>query len=95
MSTAPYMPFRGYESCPTFDPKVPRTLPRYFADLDDLFATCSVTSDTTKKQYVTYYIDIDTSNLWEYLPLHDPTVPYANFISSIIALYPGADDNCK
>jgi hypothetical protein len=95
MSTAPYMPFRGHELCLTFNLKVLHTLPRYFADLDDLFAICSVTSNTTKKQYVTYYIDIDTSDLWKYLPSHDPAVPYTNFVSAIIALYPGADDDHK
>ena len=98
MSTAPTvgMPARGDRSAPQFDPKQPRELRRYFADLDFHFARTGTVDDEQKKKHACRYVDIDTSELWEAIPqFADATVAYADFMLAIYALYPGSEEERK
>jgi hypothetical protein len=61
----PAMPARGDRTAPTFDPKQPRELRRYFSDIELLFTRSNITDDQQKKASVCRYVDIDTSELWE------------------------------
>jgi hypothetical protein len=90
------MPARGDRSAPRFDPKQPRELRRYFADLDFVFQRANVTTDQSKKQHACRYADVDTSELWEALPAcTDNTKTYDEFKAEVLALYPGAEEERK
>ncbi|OSD04852.1 hypothetical protein PYCCODRAFT_1363312, partial [Trametes coccinea BRFM310] len=81
---------------PYFDPNNPRTLRRFFQDLEALFERSGVESDAQKKQWVLRYFSIDVADLCENLPeCADETKTYDDFKRAIIALYPGADDSRK
>ncbi|KAI9064920.1 hypothetical protein FKP32DRAFT_1611013 [Trametes sanguinea] len=90
------MPPRGDPRAPYFDPDNPRTLRRFFQDLEALFERSGVESDAQKKQWVLRYFSIDVADLCENLPeCADDTKTYEDFKRAIIALYPGADDSRK
>ena len=90
------MPVRGDRSAPRFDPKQPRELRRYFADLEFAFGRASVTDETEQKKHATRYVDVDTSELWETLPeFSDNHKSFKDFVAAISALYPGADEERK
>ncbi|ETW79917.1 hypothetical protein HETIRDRAFT_322855 [Heterobasidion irregulare TC 32-1] len=90
----PTMPARGDRSAPTFDPSRPRTLRRYFADLDFHFVHSAVNSDLERKRHACRFADLDTSDLWESLPtFSDHAKTYQDFCDSVYKLYPGADDD--
>lgn len=90
------MPSRGDRSAPTFDPKQPRELRRYFGDLEFLFNKCGITDQAIMKKNACRYVDIDTSELWETLPEYtDATKTYENLRKAIHALYPGSDTDRK
>jgi len=90
------MPGRGDRSAPRFDPKQPRELRRYFADLDFAFDHASVTDDADKKQHACRYVNVDTSELWETLAeFSDVLKSYKDFTKAVYALYPGSDEERK
>jgi hypothetical protein len=90
------MPVRGDRSAPKFDPKQPRELRRYFADLAFAFGRATVTDEEEQKRHATRYVDVDTSELWETLPeFSDNTKTFAEFVAAVSALYPGADEERK
>ena len=90
------MPGRGDRSAPKFDPKQPRELRRYFADLDFVFNRAGVTNGEDMKQHACRYVDVDTSELWETLPEYsDAAKPYSDFRTAVYALYPGSDEERK
>ncbi|KAI9058993.1 hypothetical protein FKP32DRAFT_1580670, partial [Trametes sanguinea] len=96
MAERPAMPPRGDPRAPYFDPDNPRTLRRFFQDLEALFERSGVESDAQKKQWVLRYFSIDVADLCENLPeCADDTKTYEDFKRAIIALYPGADDSRK
>ncbi|KAL7281404.1 hypothetical protein ACG7TL_004717 [Trametes sanguinea] len=96
MAERPAMPPRGDPRAPYFDPDNPRTLRRFFQDLEALFERSGVESDAQKKQWVLRYFSIDVADLCENLPeCADETKTYDDFKRAIIALYPGADDSRK
>ncbi|KAI9057626.1 hypothetical protein FKP32DRAFT_1583453 [Trametes sanguinea] len=96
MAERPAMPPRGDPRAPYFDPDNPRTLRRFFQDLEALFERSGVESDAQKKQWVLRYFSIDVADLCENLPeCADETKTYEDFKRAIIALYPGADDSRK
>lgn len=81
---------RGDRNAPTFDPEKPRTLERYFDDLETHFARSGVTDETDKKKYAVKFVSIDVADLWEVLPEYeDPATTYNNFKAAILKLYPG------
>jgi hypothetical protein len=67
MTTTIPMPGRGDRSAPKFNPKQPRELCRYFADLDFTFDRASITDEADKKKHTCRYVNVDTSELWETL----------------------------
>ncbi|KAI0949356.1 hypothetical protein AcW1_008990 [Taiwanofungus camphoratus] len=94
MNAPPLMPPRGDRTSPTFDPDQPRTIRRYFQDLESLFVRCQIADEATKKHWTTRYPPIDVSDLWESLPeCSDVTKTYEDFKKEIRSLYPGTEDD--
>ena len=90
------MPGRGDQSAPRFDPKQPRELRQYFADLDFVFNRAGINDDTEKKQHACRYVDVDTSELWETLEEYvEALKSYTDFKTAMHALYPGSDEERK
>lgn len=97
------MPARGERSAPSFDAKQPRTLLRYWADLESLFIKHSITDEDAKKTQALRYVDVDTESLWNTLAAASTVVaatandPARNtwdeFKSQVGALYPGSETN--
>jgi hypothetical protein len=48
-----------------------------------------------KKKYAIWYLEIDLADLWETLLEFCATSTYEEFISAVLALYPGASEECK
>ncbi|KAI0946364.1 hypothetical protein AcW1_009840 [Taiwanofungus camphoratus] len=94
MNAPPLMPPQGDRTSPTFDPDQPRTIQRYFQDLESLFVRCQIADEATKKHWTTRYPLIDVSDLWESLSeCFDVTKTYEDFKKEIRSLYPGTEDN--
>lgn len=91
----PAMPPRGHATAPTFDEEQPRTLRRFFQDLEALFDRCAIADEQQKKKWVTRYLPIDAADLCESLGTFAAPATYEDFKKAIIALYPGADDARK
>ncbi|CDO74527.1 hypothetical protein BN946_scf184997.g2 [Trametes cinnabarina] len=92
----PPMPARGHATAPTFDPEQPRTLRRFFQDLETLFERSGVEADRQKKEWVVRYLLINVAELCESLPdYYADDKSYEDFRQAIIALYPGASDERK
>jgi hypothetical protein len=90
------MPGCRDRSAPRFNPKQPRELCQYFADLDFVFNQAGINDDTEKKQHACHYVDVDTSKLWETLEEYVEVLKsYANFKTAVHALYPGSDEERK
>ncbi|KZT22332.1 hypothetical protein NEOLEDRAFT_1181058 [Neolentinus lepideus HHB14362 ss-1] len=62
------LPSRRDKAAPVFDLEQPRTLVRYFEDLDDLFALHKVTTDEAKKAAALKYVPMAVEDLWKTLP---------------------------
>ncbi|CDO72058.1 hypothetical protein BN946_scf184962.g1, partial [Trametes cinnabarina] len=92
----PPMPARGHATAPTFDPEQPRTLRRFFQDLETLFERSGVEADRQKKEWVVRYLPINVAELCKSLPeYYADDKSYEDFRQAIIALYPGASDERK
>src|ERR1700678_3538441 len=84
-----YMPMRGERTAPLFDSNRARDLPKTFTELERLFRRANITDDNKKKKQVVYYTDIDTEEIWQYIPeFDDPTSTYADFKNAIMEFYP-------
>ncbi|CAA7271439.1 unnamed protein product [Cyclocybe aegerita] len=91
-----YMPPRGDETAPTFDPSKPRELRRYFCDLEFLFDYAQVTDHAARKKHATRYVDIDVADLWECITeFSSADATYNEFKTAVIKLYPEADEDFK
>jgi hypothetical protein len=90
------MPARGDRSAPRFDPKQPRELRRYFADLAFHIGRAAAMADKEKKKHACQFVDVDTSELWETLPEYsDATKTFEEFVKTVHALYPGSEEERK
>src|SRR5271168_5093536 len=86
-----YMPMRGERTAPIFDSNRARDLPKAFTEVERLFRRANITDDNEKKKQVVYYTDIDTEQIWQYIPEFDePTSTYADFKDAIMEFYPEA-----
>ena len=86
------MPFRHDRNAPTFDLSNPRSLHRYFEDLETLLHRAQVVNPIEQKHYACMYVSIDTADIWEQLPEYcDPSQTLATFKKAVLQLYPGAD----
>jgi hypothetical protein len=91
MAQSFYMPMRGERTAPVFDSNRARDLPKAFTELERLFRRANITDDNEKKKQVVYYTDIDTEEIWQYIPEFDePTSTYADFKDAIMEYYPEA-----
>ncbi|CDO77309.1 hypothetical protein BN946_scf184763.g3, partial [Trametes cinnabarina] len=92
----PPMPARGHATAPTFNPEQPRTLRRFFQDLETLFERSGVEEDHQKKEWVVCYLPIDVAELCKSLPeYYAGGKSYDDFHQAIIALYPEESDEQK
>ncbi|KAI0369226.1 hypothetical protein BV20DRAFT_946358, partial [Pilatotrama ljubarskyi] len=92
----PPMPARGHTTALTFDPSQPRTLRRFFQDIETLFERSGVETDPARKSWVVRYLPIDVSDLCESLPEYaNEDKTYEDFKKAVIALYPGAGEDRK
>ncbi|KAI9060949.1 hypothetical protein FKP32DRAFT_1576974, partial [Trametes sanguinea] len=92
----PPMPARGHTTAPTFDPAQPRTLRRFFQDIETLFERSGIDADEARKSWVVRYLPIDVADLCESLPeFSDDAKTYDDFKAAVIALYPGAGEDRK
>ncbi|KAI0364808.1 hypothetical protein BV20DRAFT_1039235 [Pilatotrama ljubarskyi] len=92
----PPMPARGHTTAPTFDPSQPRTLRRFFQDIETLFERSGIETDPARKSWVVRYLPIDVSDLCESLPEYaNEDKTYEDFKKAVIALYPGAGEDRK
>src|SRR6202522_4592178 len=86
-----YMPMRSERTSPIFDGNRARDLPKAFTELERLFCRANITDDNEKKKQVVYYTDIDTEQIWQYIPeFDDPTSTYPDFKNTIMEYYPEA-----
>ncbi|CAA7271002.1 unnamed protein product [Cyclocybe aegerita] len=91
-----YMPPRGDETAPTFNPSKPRELRHYFSDLEFLFDQAQVTDHAARKKHAIRYVDIDVADLWECITeFSSADATYDEFKTAVIKLYPEADENFK
>ncbi|OCH83588.1 hypothetical protein OBBRIDRAFT_696880, partial [Obba rivulosa] len=86
------MPSRNDPKAPRFDPTNPRTLRRYFEDLEMHFLRCNIVGNEDKKMYARLYTPIDVEDLWSILPSSAMGIPYQHFKEAVSALYPGSSD---
>ncbi|KAI0372512.1 hypothetical protein BV20DRAFT_908927, partial [Pilatotrama ljubarskyi] len=87
---------RGHTMALTFDPSQPRTLRRFFQDIETLFEWSGVEMDPARKSWVVRYLPIDVSDLCESLPEYaNEDKMYEDFKKAVIALYPGAGEDRK
>src|SRR3954464_5441414 len=81
-----------HRDAPHFD-GTPLHLPRYFGDVDKLYASLGLTpGDAEKIEQTIYYLDADTASLWEGLqPPAGQVFTWDTFKSAVMVLYPGSD----
>ncbi|KZT18957.1 hypothetical protein NEOLEDRAFT_1183813, partial [Neolentinus lepideus HHB14362 ss-1] len=81
------LPSRRDKAAPVFDPEQPRTLVRYFENLDDLFASHKVTTDEAKKAAALKYVPMAVEDLWKTLPEYSVEHTYVAFVAAVKTLY--------
>ncbi|KZT27349.1 hypothetical protein NEOLEDRAFT_1176775, partial [Neolentinus lepideus HHB14362 ss-1] len=81
------LPSRRDKAALVFDPEQPRTLVRYFEDLDDLFALHKVTTDEAKKATALKYVPMAVEDLWKTLPEYSVEHTYVAFMAAVKTLY--------
>ncbi|KIY53103.1 hypothetical protein FISHEDRAFT_17972, partial [Fistulina hepatica ATCC 64428] len=86
------MPTSGSPERPIFDPEQPRTLSRYFRDLESCLAMSQITTPSEQKAFAAHYVDLATADLWTSLPEFTETHGYAEFKRAIAGLYIEVDD---
>ena len=90
------MPMRGDRAAPRFDSSQPRTLRRFFDDLELLLARAQITDSEQKKIYARLYVPVDVSDIWEMLPeCSNANKTYEEFKAAVFKLYPSADESKK
>jgi hypothetical protein len=82
------MPMRTECSAPIFDSNEPRTLVRYFEDLNMLLACANVANIDQRLRYSRNNVLISVANLWEVLPEADGQHTWEQYKAAVIALYP-------
>ncbi|KAF9536598.1 hypothetical protein CPC08DRAFT_609027, partial [Agrocybe pediades] len=87
-TTTPLMPLKGDRGAPTFDPKHPSEIKRYFAELEFLFSRSNIVLSFEKKQFTTRYLDYTTAELWEAIPEYASlTATFDDFKKAVIESY--------
>ncbi|KNZ72417.1 hypothetical protein J132_03383 [Termitomyces sp. J132] len=97
------MPPCNDTTVPKWDESRPRELPQYFKELEYLFADCSITDDTQKKEYALQYVSYDTEETWLGLPEFGNNIgnntprpyTYQEWKLTVLRLYPGTDASAR
>lgn len=89
------MPLSSDRHAPQFDPAQPRTLARYFQNLEALLGRAQIVTDAEKKSFAILYVPIDIADQWEALTDYADPSSYADWKASVYKLYPGADSTVK
>ncbi|KAJ8591582.1 hypothetical protein M405DRAFT_932047 [Rhizopogon salebrosus TDB-379] len=89
--TTPQMPFRRELAAPIFNPTRPRSLLRYFEDLEEHFARCCIDDLDARKRWTLRYAPIEAADLWEYLPGWTSATDWAAVKRNVAARYPACD----
>lgn len=85
------MPARNSNSAPKFDSKNPRTLTRYFTELELLFRAAQIVDPQTKKEHVLRYLENDDYEIWSSLTEAQYGYSYSEFKTAVMDSYPGAE----
>jgi len=62
--------------------------------LNNLFQNVNITDEGIKKVQACRYVNINKSELWQALPEYTSKT-YDNWKKAVLALYPGATEDCK
>ncbi|PPQ87096.1 hypothetical protein CVT25_001040, partial [Psilocybe cyanescens] len=93
--TTPLMPIRGDRGAPTFDPKQPAEIKRFFEQLDYLLARSGITDDKECKDHALRYLDYATADLWEAVPEFAALPPIGTFALFKKAIIDSYMDNTR
>ena len=88
------IPKPGEEKAPTFDPKRPEGLGRFFERMEDWFADAGIADDIDKKRCIVKYLDPETENQWKALSKF-PGGSFHDFKFQVMASYPKAEEFMK
>lgn len=90
------MPVRNQRTAPTFDPSQPRSLMRYFKDLEEWFSIMKVDDETKRKEYAVSYVPVAEEDIWSSLSsFADPTKSYDDFKKAVQEMYPTSNSDRK
>ncbi|KAL7282830.1 hypothetical protein ACG7TL_002243 [Trametes sanguinea] len=91
-SSLPSLPRPGSATAPSFDPAKPRSIGRFFKDLEFLFIRAQIPEpdDALRKRLACRYVPPEVEELWSLLPEASPESPasFVEFRDAVIALYP-------
>ncbi|KAI0354795.1 hypothetical protein OH77DRAFT_1357859, partial [Trametes cingulata] len=84
------LPLPGSAAAPSFNPAVPRSIGRFFEDLEYIFSRAKVCDDATRKRAACRYVPLEVEELWSTLPEASPQSPasFVEFRDAVFALYP-------
>ncbi len=86
------MPNRTAKGAPSFDPKKPEELGRYFADLDENLKRAKLDKDDTEcKKYLVWYVPMRVEEEWKNIENYD-MLSYADAKAAILNEYPEAQN---
>ena len=69
----------------------PRTLIRFFRELEALFTKAGITAETDKKEMAVQYVDMEVEDIWSAYPeFKDKNKAYTEFKNAVIDHYPEA-----
>lgn len=87
------MPLCTERDAPKFDPSNPRTLPRYFDDLQLLFTRHGITDTRQQKSYAIKYITPNDADYWGSFDSYtDAAKTFEEFKTEVLDSYPGASE---
>lgn len=89
------MPARNSSSAPKFDSTNPRTLIRYFRELEILLDEARIDDPQLRKEHAMRYLDNDDYEIWDSLAEARRPYSYEEFRYVITSSYPGAEATRK
>ena len=89
------MPARNSSSAPKFDSSNPRTLIRYFRELEILLDEARIDDAQLRKDHAMRYLDNDDYEIWDSLVEAQRPYSYGEFRRAVINSYPGAEATRK
>jgi hypothetical protein len=89
------MPARGHSTAPKFSPNQPRTLKRYFKELEILFDSSGILTNEEKKKHACRYLDVDSAELWESIKEFAVPHTFEQFKDAIYKMYASSEEERK